>query len=88
MTTCLNVISVTSVGLRLIMRKPGVVHRSSIYLMAEENPGKPQLGDHLIKIVQPVIISNGVPCLQMTSVHSTLLRQKEGKDDKDGELFF
>jgi hypothetical protein len=28
--------------------------------MAEENPGKPQLGDHLMKIVQSVVASNGV----------------------------
>ena len=35
---------------------PGAVHRSpGIYLMDEENPGKPQLEDNMKKIVQPVI---------------------------------
>ena len=38
----------------------GIVHRSlNNYLIAVENPGKPQLGDTL-KTVLPVIISNGV----------------------------
>ena len=39
-----------------------------IYLTAEENPGKLQLGDRLVKAVRPVIASNGVPCLQMKSL--------------------
>ena len=41
--------------------------------MAEENPGKPQLGDRLMKAVRPVIASNGVIFLQITPVgsHST-----------------
>ena len=42
----------------------------SIYLIAEENPRKHQLGDHLIKVV---IASNGVPCPGSTS------REKEKK---------
>ena len=43
---------------------PGAVHRSpGICLTAEENPGKPQLGDRLMKVVQLVIVSNGVPFL-------------------------
>ena len=51
--------------------KPCYVHRSpGIYLMTEENPGKPQLGDRLMKAVRPVIASNGVLFLQMTSVGS------------------
>ena len=41
-----------------------------IYLMAEENSGKPQQGDHLIKAVRPVIVPNGVLDRQMTSVGS------------------
>jgi hypothetical protein len=41
--------------------KLGTAHRSpGIYLTAEENPGKPQLEDHLMKSVQPVIVSNKV----------------------------
>ena len=32
--------------------KPEAVHRSGIYLMAEENSGEPQLGDRLMKAVQ------------------------------------
>ena len=36
------------------------VHRSpGIYLTAEEIPGKPQLGDHLTKVVRPVIPQMG-----------------------------
>ena len=31
-----------------------------IYLTVEENPGKRQLGDCLMKTVRPVIVSNGV----------------------------
>ena len=40
----------------------GAVHRSpGICLTAEENPGKPQLGDHLDEgDVRPVIVSNEV----------------------------
>ena len=46
----------------------GDVHTSlGIYLTAEENPEKPQLGDRLVKDVQLVIASNGVPYHQMTS---------------------
>ena len=47
--------------------------------MAEENPGKPQLGDHLMKSVRPVIAPNGVPYLQMRSVRS---RSKSGKENE------
>ena len=39
----------------------GAVHRSpGIYLSAEENPGNPQVGDHLMKAVLSVISSDGV----------------------------
>ena len=48
---------------------PGAVHRSpGICLTAEENPGKTWLGERLIKAMRPVIVSNGVPYLQITSV--------------------
>ena len=60
---------------------PGAVHRSPcICLTAEENSGKSQLGDSLMKAVWSVIASNGIPYLQMMSVgsRSTLKRQKEG----------
>ena len=41
---------------------PEVVHRSPvIFLTTEENPGKPQLEDRLMKAVRPVIGSNVVP---------------------------
>ena len=47
---------------------PGAVHRSAgIYLIAEENPGKPQLGDRLRNAVRPVIASNVDPFFEMTS---------------------
>ena len=62
---------------------PGAAHRSlGICLTTEENPGKPQLGDGLIKSVRLVIASNEIPYLQMTSIgfHSTSWRgEKEGK---------
>jgi hypothetical protein len=41
--------------------KPDTVHRSpGIYLMTEENPGKTQLGGHVMSAVRPVIASIGV----------------------------
>ena len=61
----------------------GDVHSyPGIYLMVKENPGKHQLGDHLMKAVRPIIISNGISYLSMTSVgsHSMSGREKEGKD--------
>ena len=37
----------------------GALHRySSVYVIAEENPEKPQQGDRLMKAMQPVIASN------------------------------
>ena len=36
--------------------------------MIQENPGKSQLGDRLMKAVRPVITSNGVPYFQMRSI--------------------
>ena len=47
----------------------GTVHRSlDIYLIAEENFGKRQLGNHMIKAVRSVNSSNEVPSLSMRSV--------------------
>jgi hypothetical protein len=64
----------------------GVVHRSpNIYLTAEEDLGRSQL-DHLIKAVQPVIASNGIPYLQMMSVGSHRLSGRE-KQEKKGASF-
>ena len=50
--------------------------------MAEENPGKPQLGDRLMKAVRPVIASNVVPYPQMRTVdsHCTSEGETEGKN--------
>ena len=63
-----------------MQRSPG------IYLTAEENPGKPRLGDSLLKAVQPVIGSNGVLYLQMSFVgsHSMSGKEKEEKERKCG----
>jgi hypothetical protein len=49
--------------------------------MAGENPRKPQLGDHLMQVVWPIITSNGMSHLQMASVrsHSTLGKEKEAR---------
>ena len=61
---------------------PGAVLTSpSIYLKAEENPRKPQLGDRLKKAVRPTIAYNWVLHLQMRSVgsHSPPERKMEGK---------
>jgi hypothetical protein len=66
----------------------GAVHRSPDFcLTAEENRGKPQLGDLLMKgAVRPVIASNGVPFLQMRSVgsHTTSGSDKEGIKERTG----
>ena len=53
--------------------KLGTINKSSgIYLMAEENPKKLQLGYQMM-VMWPVITSKGVPYLHMTSLgsHST-----------------
>ena len=63
------------------------MHRSpGIYLRAEENPGKPDLGDCLMKSVRPVIASNEVPYIQITSIgsHGMSGRDKEGKKERIG----
>ena len=63
------------------------MHRSAgIYLIAEENSGKPQLGDRLIKAMRLVIASNGVSFLHMKSIgsHSTSGSEKEVKKEWTG----
>ena len=48
---------------------PGAVHRSTgIYLSDEGNPGKHQLGDHVMRAMQTVIAFNRVPYLKIISV--------------------
>ena len=66
---------------------PGAVHRSlGIYLSAEENSRKPQLGTCHMKAVGQVFASNGVPYLQMRSgeSHSTSQREEGKKEVEDG----
>ena len=64
--------------------KQAVVHRSDIYLAVKENSGKLQLEDRILKIVRPVIASNGIPYLQMTSVGSHKTSGREGEGRKEG----
>ena len=68
---------------------PGAMHRSpGICLTAEETPEKYQIGDRLMKVMEPVIALNGVPYLQMRLVgsHSTSGREKKGKDGVEPQL--
>ena len=63
---------------------PGSVHRSTgIYLTAEKNPGKSHLGR---PSVRPVMASNGVLHLQMTSLgsYNTYGKGREGKKERMG----
>ena len=55
----------------------------SIYLTDEEKPGG-QLGDYLMKFVRPVIASNEVLYLQMTSVglQGTSERKRDRKKER------
>ena len=40
---------------------PEALHTSDdIYLIDEENPEKPQVGDRLMKVVRPVIVSQDI----------------------------
>ena len=57
-----------------------------IYLKPGEVPGKPHLGDRLMKAVQQAIDSNGVPCFHMRSVgpHNSSGREKEEKKERAG----
>ena len=52
--------------------------------MAEENPGKPQLGDHVMIAMQPVIASNGIPYLQ-NDVGRISLHVREGEVREEGK---
>ena len=53
-----------------------------------ENEMMPGARSPSMKAVRPIIASNGVPCLQMTSVwlHSTLRREKKEKRESIGEI--
>ena len=65
---------------------PGTLNKSpGIYLTAEKNSGKPQLGDSIMKAERPVITSNGFPCLQMTRT-SQHIREGESEKVNDGTL--
>ena len=64
--------------------KQETVHRSPcIYLTVEENPRKPQLGEGMMKVVLPIIASNGIPYFQMKSAgsHSKSEREMEGMEE-------
>ena len=66
------------------MREPVTVYRSpGIYLKADKNHDKPQLGDRLIKAVQSVISFNGVPYLQITSLATHSMSRKETLSKKE-----
>ena len=64
-------------GRGLVYRTPG------IWLTGEENIGKPQLGDRLMKTVRSVIASIGAPYIRMKSVGSECApgREKEIKNE-------
>ena len=59
------------------------------YVMDQGNPRKPQLRDSLMKGLCDVIVSNGVPFLEMRSVgpHSMSGREKEGKKEGMGGMY-
>ena len=66
---------------------PGAVHKSlGIYLTAKKTPKNPARRPSM-KAVRPVILSNGVPSLQMRSVvsHSTSGIEKEAKKERTEE---
>ena len=61
---------------------PGAVHRSpGVCLMPEETPGKPQLGDRLMK---RLFASNEVPFLHMRSVVLTARQEGRRKERRKG----
>ena len=63
--------------------KSGAAHRSpGIYFEVEENPGKPQLGDRLMKVVRKNHRLNEIPYLQMTSAGS---HSRSGRERKEGK---
>ena len=57
-----------------------------VCLTAEENPGKPQPRNGLIKAMRRAFTSNEFPYLQMASVgsHSISGREKEGNKESIG----
>jgi hypothetical protein len=57
--------------------KSGAAHRSGIYLISQENLREFYLGDCLMKDVQPISASNGVPYVQMTGRITQGGRRKE-----------
>ena len=58
----------------------GAVHRyPGIYLTVEENSGKIQLGDNMMKAVRPVITSNGVLPPNDVGNIAQHVRQREGR---------
>ena len=61
------------------MKLETVQRFSGIYLMVEETPGKPQLGERP-KAVSPVITTNEVPQLLMRSAWSQSKKKKEGME--------
>ena len=76
-----NVASVTSVANEMI---PGAEHLP----FAEEIPGKPQLGDRLMKgLCDQSLPQMGAPFLQMRSVgsHYSSGREKKGKKERAWE---
>ena len=68
--------------------KPGAVYTFPVfYITTEENPGKYQLEDLLIKAVRSIIASNEDPYLQITSIGSNSISGRgKRKKGKVGEL--
>ena len=67
---------------------PDVLHLSpGIYLKTVEYPGKPQVGDRLVKAVRPVISLNGVSYLQVRWVGSCSTN-RNGKGKKDENILY
>ena len=59
-----------------------VMHRSTgIFLMTEENSGKPQLGDRLIKVVL-LVITPQIPANKFGTIAQHV---KEGKGKEEGK---
>ena len=52
----------------IMMWNRGLCRSPGIYPTSQENLGKFLFGDRLMKAVRPVVTSNQVPCLKMTSV--------------------
>ena len=54
--------------------------------MDEENLGKLQPRDRLTKAVRPVIASNGIRYLKMTTIGPYSMSRREKKEIKEGRL--